>query len=356
VKFKRALRLLVLIVIVAAIGGVLTVAFFHRRQGTPREQEHEHPVTAPLRMPMQDGKRVVALAPDVQEQSGIVVSPLTSVSHQEEINAYGTVLPLQDLVDLWGNYAAAKAQVTKTQATLGASRKAYERSKGLHAANQNVSEKALEAAEAAWRADEAGARAAQDALQAVARTARLRWGGVLTEWLSDTSPALDRLMQQQDVLIQITVPAGVRLGPAPPTARVQADDGTVVPAKLLSPAPQTDPRLQGQSFFYLAPARIPGLLAGMNISAFLPVGSQAPGVVVPAAAVVRWHGKAWVYVQTEAHRFVRREIATSTPLREDWLVADGLAAGDLVVVGGAQILLSEEFRAQMQVGEGEDAS
>ena len=37
-------------------------------------------------------------------------------------------------------------------------------------------------------------------------------------------------------------------------------------------------------------------------------------------------------------------------------VAHGLAAGDLVVVGGAQILLSEEFRAQMQVGEGEDAS
>jgi hypothetical protein len=355
-RFRQSLRLLLLLLIVVELGWVLALVLVNRRQEPPSHQEPERPLEAPARGPMQEDQRGVTLAADTQEKSGLVVAPLAPISYQEEVNAYGTVLPLQDLIDVWSNYAAAKAQVVKTQASLGASRKEYDRLKSLHTTNQNISEKALQAAEATWRADEASARAAQDALQAVERTARQRWGSVLVEWLSDTSSALDRLMQQRDVLIQLTVPVGVHLGSAPPTARVQAGDGTVVSATLVSPAPQTDPRLQGLSFFYLAPAQIPGLLAGMNILASLPVGSPVPGVVVPASAVVRWQGKAWVYVQKETHRFVRREIATNTPLKEDWFVADGLAAGDQIIVGGAQLLLSEEFRTQIQVSEGGGSS
>jgi len=343
--------------LVVIIGGVLVLAFLQRRKGPAMEEgEREHSLTVPSRVSTQDGERIITLDQDTQRRSRIVVAPLTAVSHQEEISAYGTVLSLQDLIDLWSNYAAAKAQVEKTQASLGASRKEYDRLKGLHAAHQNISDKVLQAAEATWRADEASARAAQEAVQAVERTARQRWGGVLAEWLSDTSPALDRLMQQRDVLVQITVPAGVHLGSAPPTARVQTGDGTVVPAKLVSPAPHTDPRIQGLSFFYLAPAQMSGLLVGMNVLASLPVGSQAPGVIVPASAVIWWQGKAWVYVQKDAHRFVRREIGTDIPLKEGWFMKDRLQAGEQVVVGGAQLLLSEEFRAQIQVSEGGDSS
>lgn len=351
---RQILRFILLIIIMATIGGILILAFVQRRKEPAIEPERL--LKVPLQVSMQDGERVITLAPDTQEKSGIAVAPLVSVSHQEEISAYGTVLPLQDLIDLWSNYAVARAQVDKTQASLSASRKAYERLKSLHTTNQNISDKALQADEATWRADEATARAAQEAVQAVERTARQRWGSVLAEWLSDTSPAFDRLMQQQDVLIQITVPAGVHFMSAPPTARVQTGDGTLVPVKLVSPAPHTDPRLQGLSFFYLAPAQTPGLLIGMNILASLPVGSQVPGVVVPAAAVVRWQGKAWVYVQKEAHRFVRREISTETPLKADWFMGGGLAAGEQIVVDGAQLLLSEEFRTQIQVSEGEKSS
>lgn len=132
---------------------------------------------------------------------------------------------------------------------------------------------------------------------------------------------------------------------------MQAGDGTVVPVKLVSPAPRTDPRLQGVSFFYLAPAQTPGLLVGRNLLASLPVGSQAQGVAVPASAVVRWQGKVWVYVQKEAQRFVRREISTETPLKEGWFVGDGLAAGEPIVVDGAQVLLSEELKSQIQLGD-----
>ena len=105
------------------------------------------------------------------------------------------------------------------------------------------------------------------------------------------------------------------------------------------------------SFFYLAPARPQGLLPGMNVLAYLPIGPPVQGVMVPAAAVVWWQGKAWVYVQTDPNHFVRRELSTETPVPEGWFVGTGLAAGDSIVVRGAQLLLSEEFRAQIQVSQ-----
>lgn len=350
-RLRQTLRFVVLTLIAAAVGGVLVAAFLLSHNGVAKEQERKQALLVPPRVSIQDGERVVTLAPDTQEKSGIVIAPLVSVSHQEEIGAYGTILSLQDLIDLRSNYAAAKAQVDKTQASLSASRKEYDRLKGLYTAHQNISDKALQAAEAAWRSDEASAHAAQAAVQAVVRTVRQRWGGVLAEWLSDTSPVLDRLLQQQEALIQITVPAGVHLRSAPPTAQVQAGDGALVPVTLVSPAPRTDPRLQGVSFFYRAPAQTPGLLVGMNIVVSLPVGSKTQGVVVPASAVVWWQGKAWVYVQRAPDQFVRREISTQIPIQKGWFIKHGFAAGDSVVVIGAQLLFSEEFRAQIQVGE-----
>jgi len=57
-----------------------------------------------------------------------------------------------------------------------------------------------------------------------------------------------------------------------------------------------------------------------------------------------------VYVQQAPGRFVRRAV-TARPGRGDELIATGLAAGAPVVTGGAQLLLSEEQRAQIEAGE-----
>jgi hypothetical protein len=128
-----------------------------------------------------------------------------------------------------------------------------------------------------------------------------------------------------------------------------ATDGTLISATLVSPSPHTDPRVQGLSFFYVASAATPRLVPGMNILAYLPVGPQVSGVVIPAPAIVWWQGKAWVYVQQGADRFVRREVPTENQVHDGWFVTREFSAGDRLVVRGAQALLSEEFRARIQV-------
>lgn len=66
---------------------------------------------------------------------------------------------------------------------------------------------------------------------------------------------------------------------------------------------------------------------------------------IPESAVVWLDGKPWVYVEEGRGRLVRRFVR-----RE--LGAQDVVPNARVVITGAQMLLSQEFRAQIQVGEG----
>jgi hypothetical protein len=336
--------------VVIGIAALLIWAFVQGRKELATEEERERPVKAPLRVSTEDGETVVKLDQATQEKSGIATSLLKAVSHQEEMKAYGLVMDLRPLVDLRNSFAMAKAQVAKAGASLDASRKEYERLKLLQE-NQNISAKVFQAAEAAWRSDQANAEAAETALHVLTEAARQRWGAVLAQWLFDDAKGFERLIQRQDVLLQITFPPASRPSTTPGNARVQTPEGRLAPVSLVSPAPSTDPRIQGMSFFYAAQAQMSGLLPGMNVLAYVPRGSQVRGVIVPAGAVVWWQGEAWIYVQKGSDHFVRRGIATEMPVENGWFVGKGLAPGDRVVVRGAQLLLSEEFRAQIQISD-----
>ena len=315
------------------------------------EQEQERPVKAPSRVSRQNGETVVTLDKLARIKSGIVVKPLKTISHQEELKAYGTVMDIQNLIDLHNSFAAARARVEKTRASLDVSRREYERLKALHENNRNISDKAFQAAEATWHSNEADANAAKDALHTIEASVRQRWDIVIARWLVEKSLSFNRLLQQQDVLIQITLPQDTYLSSAPQNALVQTADGKVVSAKLVSSSSRTDPRIQGMSFFYITSARLSGLLSGMNVIAYLQVGPKTQGVLIPDSAVVWWHGKAWGYVQKGTDQFVRREISTETPVKGGWFVLKGLAAGDQIVVKGSQLFMSEESRSQIQVGD-----
>lgn len=332
--------------ILVGVGALLVWAF---RAGHEGEQTGQEPSAQPAsRVSTQNGETVTHLDRTAQSKIGLAVASPVPVSRQKELRAYGTVLQLQDLVDLRNSYVTAVAQADKMRAALEVSRKEYERLKALHDTNANVSDKAFQAAEGAWRSDEANVSAAEVAVHVLESTARQRWGPVLTSWLRDGSPAFERLIQRQDVLIQLTLPAETRSVSMPQTARIQDASGTLATAGLVSPSPATDPRIQGASLFYRVPAQMTGFLPGMNILAYLPTGPQVQGVVIPASAVVWWQGKAWGYVQVDAEHFARREVSTETPLQDGWFVERGLSAGDRLVVQGAQLLLSEEFRTQIE--------
>ncbi|MFO0794889.1 MAG: efflux RND transporter periplasmic adaptor subunit [Candidatus Brocadiaceae bacterium] len=339
------------IVILAGIGAILAWAFLEGRKEHLMGQEGERPIKVPSRVIIQDGKSIIHIDKETQIKSGFALESLAPVVHQKEIKAYGTVLQLQELFDLRNQYIEAKAHLKKIRVSLTTTSREYERLRALNEDNKNASDKALQAAEAAWRSDAAESRVALETIRILRVKTRQQWGDILTLWLFRGSPLLNRMIQCQDVLIQITLPPDADISLPPGTARIQVSDRTFVTARLVSPSPRTDPRIQGASFFYLVSTKTTAILPGMNILAYLPVGPQVQGGVVPSSAVVWWQGKAWVYAQMDPENFVRREIPTESPVEDGWFVTKGFTPGDQLLMSGAQLLLSEEFRAQIQVGE-----
>jgi multidrug efflux pump subunit AcrA (membrane-fusion protein) len=71
------------------------------------------------------------------------------------------------------------------------------------------------------------------------------------------------------------------------------------------------------------------------------------GVNVPKSAVVRYLGKAWVYVVASDGGFDRKEISLDHPIPDaaGWFVIESVKPGDRIVVTGAAALLSQEINA-----------
>jgi hypothetical protein len=277
-----------------------------------------------------------------QIQNGIRTDSLTSAENQTEISAYGTVLGLQPLIDLRARYAAGLADADTASATLAASRQEYQRSRVLYQDNQNVSLKSYQAAQAAYRSDQARTEAAALNLQNIQAEMRQQFGATLTHWaLSTRSPEFARLLNRQEVLLRITVPLDDGIA-APARIKIDANDKRRLPAQLVSLSPQSDPAIQGSAFIYRAAA---ALASGTRIAAYLPTTKQAArGIVIPADAIVWYGGQPWAYVQMNAKQFGRYPVAEQSPTLGGFFVTRGFKAEQRVVVSGAQLLLSEELK------------
>lgn len=304
--------------------------------------EHEHKKPAEKTFQSSD-ETALTLDEAAVRMGGIVAVPLQLIIHRREVQALGVVLSTQEFNDLRNNHAAAKAQAEAAQATAISSRKEYERLKALNADDRNASDKAVQTAEALWRSDEAREKAAIEALHTVEQNAKQQWGVPFARAIANNAPLFRRIAMQQDVLVQVTL-LGSYLASPPHAIRLQSPKGEFVDAVLISPSPRTDPRFQGESFFYVAPAQNTGLVPGMNLSAYLPVGVEEQGYLVPETAVVWWQGKAWVYVQQDKEHYIKQELPASSSADEGWFAPKQFAEGKPVVVTGAQLLLSEELR------------
>ena len=293
---------------------------------------------------------VVTLDNETQQNSGIEAIMLASAPYQEQVRAYGMVLDLARLTELSNNYANAKAQLKTAQAKLVASKAAFERAQALYKGQAAVSLGQLQTAEAAYSVDEAAVAAAESQVRTFSATAYQEWGAALAKSLIDGSPSITRLIERQDFLLQITLPPGVSIPNVPETGAIQTGQNARAEITFISPATRTDPRIQGASFFYVMPAQS-DVLPGMNVLSFLPSGKSVDGITIPASAIVWWQDKAWVYRRIDPERFARTEIATDLPTTGGSYIVAALPNGAEVVTRGAQLLLSEEFRAQIQVGE-----
>lgn len=339
-------------ILAAIAASALTAVAMLAWQHHSSSPDKDHGTRAEAKPPVaqDDDKRPdVLLDKEAIEQAGIQTAPATKAMAQAQAQAIATVLSTQELLDSAASIAAAKAQSVRASAVLEASRRDYERIKSLHAQDQNVSDRALEAAEATWRGDEASARSAQEALVVAQATTQARWGQALASSMSTHGGPWQRLVSGQTLLLRLVSSTGVSISAMPTTIEVDDARGEPRQARWLSAAPTVDSHIQGRAFFYLMDAY--EAAPGMALEARFSAGQHEPGALLPAEALLWWQGKQWAYVEVSPGHFERREASAARRQDKDWFVP-GFAPAT-VVTRGAQALLSQELRSAIKVGEEE---
>jgi biotin carboxyl carrier protein len=171
--------------------------------------------------------------------------------------------------------------------------------------------------------------------------------------VTDFSELLARIVWPPD--IESAAPASITIVPLADVAGPHGPSRAV----LVGPAADADSVTHTPVYLYRVPAPWSGTRPGVAIVAtIMDSRRSAHGVLVPTSAVVQWQGLPWVYVERKPGSYTRERVDTRFRTPRGWLVPDSVAsdlhAGDHIIVRGAELLLSEEFRSRVTVGEDED--
>ena len=346
--------------IIAVMAVVITLLswaliYYSRDELGTKAETNEDQIKAVSTAGVEDGRPVVRISAQSQKAAGIAVQALKSATREADFEVHGIVANLQPLAELRGRYLAAMAEAGVSRATLAAAESDYRRMEMLFRDDRNVSEQAVKSAEGRYRAEVARQAAADQSAASVRVAIRGSWGEGITAWATNPdSQTMRSLLQQSAFLVQLVFPSNIpratvrgKIVVAPATARENLH-----PASFVSASPQIDAAFPGETYFYLVNGG--GFRAGMRVAARIRMrGAPVSGVIVPAAAVVWYAGKAWTYVKVDEQTFARYEVATTDEMENGWFNVADFDDADEAVVSGAQLLLSEELKYQIR-NENED--
>jgi hypothetical protein len=304
-------------------------------ESEPEQQAEKHAESESRVRHGTNGEVVITLSASAQKAIGLQTTDVQRAELPPEAKAYGRVLDPGPLSSLVAELVSAEAAAVASDAEL-------KRLQGLAAAN-NASQRAIQTAQAAATRD-----------QAQLESSRLRilgnWGRAIAD-LQALPEFARRLASLEAALIQLNLPAGETLPGLPIAARVLdlTDDSKPIQGRFLGLTPAADPTLQNRGFLLLIEPNDAKLSPGQSVSGFLTLpGAPQPGVAVPRAAMVQFQGLNWVYLQTGEENFRRVAMKPGVPLKDAEFVREGFSPGDRVVTTGAQELLSEELKSQLE--------
>ncbi len=277
-----------------------------------------------------------------------------------------------DRLTLADRLSAARADLESSSSTLVAARSAYERAAKLNADSKNVSDRAVQEAEARMRGEEARVKAARETVQilesslkvsasaVLSATLVVERGGQIVEVLAQPGESVEagqpvlRAARFSSLIARVDLPAGQVLAAPVNAARISSlgHEETPLQGQRLAFAAAVDPNTQGQAFLFRVENPSGALRPGLSVTAYLrKPGEVRKGTTVPPSAIIRAAGKTWVYVQQQADKFVRCEVTTDYMPGGRVFVSGELGDQGRIVTVGAQTLFSEESKSQIQVGD-----
>ncbi|WP_020168233.1 MULTISPECIES: hypothetical protein [Methylotenera] len=323
------------------------------------QANQEDEIESPSRVSTVEGINTVTLPLATQINSGIETAKVASTAFQGEIKSFGNVVAIDQLIDGKATYLNLQSNLKLARVGSQQKNQQYQRLKILNADDKNVSDLALQEALAAVEADAANITAIELQLKNLQTNLQLRWGKALAKvaFSENLPPNLANLLNKNNVLIQISLPLNTSAPAQGSIVNITplTESSSQIKATYVSPAATSDSNGFGNTFYYSAPADSLRIGMRVNVEVQADADDVSNGVIIPSNAVVWYAGKPWAYFkqpqlinnkqsdQTKPSLFVRKPISTDTEIDAGWF-NQGIEPETEIVVSGAQLLLSEEFK------------
>ena len=353
---NKKLSLIIVIQALLIIGLFWVLIFYAKDEFEAYQSSQKEEIESPSHVTENAGVNIVSLSPTTQQNSGITTAKLNRTSFQGEIKSFGNVVSIDSLMEAKAKFLSLKTNIDIARSGSGQNINQYQRLKTLNEDDKNVSDRAVQEALAMVNADKASVTYGELQLKNLHTNTKLQWGEALAKLAFEDklAPHLASLLDRRNVLIQVSLPLNTTAPKAGSSANVTPlnESTSLIKAVYVSPASTSDSGGYGKTFYYSAPADL--LRIGMRVN--VNIGSNASdavnGAIIPNTAVVWYAGKPWAYFKQGQNKaglgqFVRKPISADSEvgsgIDSGWFNAN-ISADSEVVVTGAQLLLSEEFK------------
>ena len=174
----------------------------------------------------------------------------------------------------------------------------------------------------------------------------------------EAGQVLVRIVDFRRVLVRLDFPITGDNSPPPASVELETPSSTLEtptrwPASLRGAASSIEPGLQKAAYLYEIMPRDQGTAPtwrpGLYVKALLldPGKTSQQVVAIPASALLMHQGRTLCYIQKPRGRFQRCEVHVLAREGDTIYVSSGLRGDELVVSKHAQIVLSEEFRSDV---------
>jgi hypothetical protein len=321
--------------------------FYGRDEYEAYQTSQEEEINSPSRIIEKAGISIVRLPLATQQNSGIKTAQVKTLEYQGEIKSFGNVVNIDSLIEAKTNYLNLKTNANLARTNNQQNIQQYQRLKMLNEDDKNVSDLAVQEALAAVNADHATNKSHELQLKNLQNNVQLQWGVELSTLIFDEKlpTHLSNLLNRKNVLIQVSLPLPTANPAKGSTIKITPlnDNNVPIKATYVSPAATADTNGFGKTFYYSSPAE--QLRIGMRVSVELgdAKSNAMNGVIIPSNAVVWYAGTPWAYFKQGQDQFVRKPISADNEVDTGWFNKN-ISADSEVVVNGAQLLLSEEFK------------
>lgn len=286
------------------------------------------------------------ISPESQKSVGIVVKKAKLSYFQDQKTFHGVLADVNDLIESNKLFKLNESRLTESKIILRQKKLDLQRMRGLFNSGRKVSARQLELTELAFEEAKRKLSEIKSELAAIKQKVTSNWNAKISKGLGKDSGLLLAIISRKVDITRFSILSKAKINEFFWQVKSSGfNDPIDYPATLLGPSGLSLKGETGETWLLKSP--LLNLASNSPVVIYARDKNKRSGVLIPEDAIVRFAGESWIYLQNNPDYF-ERSILKTTFSNSDGVFSQQVKPDQLIVVIGAQTLLSEELRHQIE--------